>query len=155
MHWKKFTDQDAQNLNAVMIPVRSATIVGLVEENKQPTLIPLVYLDATERPDFADLSRVISLEDMQRGQLPPYIYTMETPGLLMTLTLHDPVDLRAAFWVQWRGNEDFFQVMLQHERIYLTTVDDLTGMDLRRHCLGFTIFKAELNDAINLWEGNQ
>lgn len=153
MIFKRLSDEEAEFINKHLVTVESADNYWVMFEGKtKPKLTPIVKLDASERPDIADLRRVVSTEGMKRTKMPAikYIASNDQKGMILTISLHDPVDCFFTVFLEWLKYRDFYTILLEQGVFYLT-VNELEG-NIMEKSFGIKVSQSELIEAIELWK---
>jgi hypothetical protein len=148
-----FSDDEADFINKTVVPVHFAGPVTVLFDGKtEPEQIPLVQVDASNRPDVADLARVARIEGIQRKGQPPYRYMTGkgNAAMIVTLVITDPVDCTFTAILKWPEHRDFFQLAMEREFFYLT-VGKLE--DALHNSIALTISRNELSEVIQRWQG--
>ncbi len=105
------------------LPVRFARPVPFLVGGKREDW-PVVLVDASTRPDVADLCRVARAEgSIQRGGHPPFRYLFADGRGYMELasTITDPVNCAFKFALVWPEYYDMFTLMLSRGALLFTT----------------------------------
>ena len=113
MRFEGMSDEEARHIRATMVPLRYAgglmvPIVGKAE----PEQIAVLQLDTTQRPDLADLARVIHREGVQERLSDPIKYLIsDEPAMILSLPMSNPVKIDASVVIPWPSYRDFFFVL--------------------------------------------
>ena len=153
MKTSQFNDEEADRVNRLLVPVKFAgPLTVLFEGNAQPEQIAVVQLDASNRPDVADLARVTRTEGIQRTGNPPFRYLLGNgdAGLLVELTITDPVECEFTFFLPWQQHEALFQLMIERGSFYLTAGDLDNTL---KNSIGLSLSREELSNALRIWRG--
>jgi hypothetical protein len=129
MRFAGMSDEEARHIRATMVPIRYAgglmvPIVGKVE----PEQIAVLQLDITQRPDLADLARVIHREGVQLRLSDPVTYLIsDEPAMILSLPMSDPVKIDASVVIPWTTDRDFFFVLRESAVVYIVlgAIDEL------------------------------
>lgn len=124
---------------------RNVNIGGLLLE------APFVQLDPRDRPDVADLFRVVADEGTQARMMSAIRYLLlGNMGFMeINVVLTDPVDCRFKFVLEWPARREIFDLMLIQGRLYFSTGDLNFRQDTST--LGLQISREELQPNLDLW----
>ena len=151
MQQNYFSEEDYEFINKTLVPVRSAGAMTVVFDDKSdPEIAAVVQIDTSNRPDIGDLARVVRSEGIgQKGQIPPFRYTMgkDNAAMIVSITMTDPVECTFTFVVKYPQHKDFFYTAAEREFFYLT-VGELT----LQNSIGLRIPHNELSEVIKVWE---
>lgn len=153
MKTERFTDEEAEFINKQLVTVESADNYWVMFEGEtRPRLTPIVKLDASERPDVADLRRVVSTEGMKRTKIPliKYVASENQKGMILTISLHDPVDCVFTVFLDWLKYRDFYAILLEQSVFYLTA-EEVEG-NIMEKSLGVKVSQVELAEVIEMWK---
>ena len=113
--------------------------------------LPLVQLDATARPDVADLFRVAAAEGHQSRTESAFRYLfLDGHGYMeVNVEISDPVTCAFTFVLRWPEHRALFELMLQGQPLMFTAAS-APGQPQTR-ALGFKITASELQPVIATW----
>ncbi len=132
------------------LPVRFAGPVILLTHGSRETY-PVVQLEASGRPDVADLVRVQHSEGLQQGRRPPFRYLfVDGHGYMeFALEITDPVTCRFKFVLEWPNHAAVFTAMLERGVLAVTTT---RPEDAGTDGIGMTINQPELRHVLGIWQ---
>ncbi len=132
------------------LPVRFAGPVTLVTPGSRETY-PVVQLEASDRPDVADLVRMHHSEGLEQGRRPPFRYLfVDGHGYMeFALEITDPVTCRFKFVLEWPEHAAVFTAMLERGILAVTTA---RPEDARTDGIGMTIKQPELRHVLGTWQ---
>jgi hypothetical protein len=113
--------------------------------------VPLVRLDATTRPDVADLFRVAAAEGHQARTESAFRYLfLDGQGYMeVNVEISDPVTCAFTFVLRWPEHRELFELMLRGHPLMFTATSAAGQPETR--ALGFKITPAELQPVIATW----
>jgi hypothetical protein len=151
MSMKPLSEEEARRINKILVPTRYIGTGKVYWDDKaDPEETAFVQLDARERPDVADLARVVWLDGIAGKDSPPLLFGVEAGNeeMLVRTTIKEPVACEFAYSVPWRGNEDFFDLVAQ-TGVYYVTAGEIPGrLD---KFVGHKVDKNDIQDALAHW----
>ncbi len=132
------------------LPVRFAGPITLATQGSGGTY-PVVQLEASDRPDVADLVRVHHSEGLEQGRRPPFRYLfVDGQGYMeFALEITDPVTCRFKFVLEWPKHAAVFTAMLERGVLAVTTT---RPDDAWADGIGMTINQPELRHVLGIWQ---
>jgi hypothetical protein len=149
----KYIDGDtAQHLQASIVPVRYAGphLVQLAGKT-EPERIAVIQLDVTDRPDLADLARVIRSEGTLPRLLNPIMYNLgDNAAMILSLQMSAPVEIDATVVIPWSMYREFFFLLQELGVVYVA----LRAMeDLFTNSFALQLRIEELSIVLAAWQG--
>ncbi len=131
------------------LPVRFAGPYTFVHGGT-PETWPVVQVDASTRPDVADLARVQHSEGLHRARRPPFRYLfVDGQGYMeFVVEITDPVACHFRFVLAWPTHAAMFTAMLE-QGVVLFTSGPLA--EAVRHGIGMAINQPELEQVVARW----
>jgi hypothetical protein len=117
----------------------------------EPERIAVIQLDITDRPDLADLPRVMRSEGMQPRLSNPVMYNIgDDPAMILSLQMSAPVEIDATVVIPWSAYREFFFLLQELGVVYvaLGALEDLFTNSIALH---FRI--KELSIVLVVWQG--
>jgi hypothetical protein len=132
------------------LPVRFAGPVTVVTHGIGDSYA-VVQLEASDRPDVADLVRVHHAEGLEQGRRPPFRYLfVDGHGYMeFALEITDPVTCRFTFVLEWPEHAAVFTAMLERGILVVTTA---RPEDAGTDGIGMTINQPELRHVLGIWQ---
>jgi hypothetical protein len=149
---RRLLDGDtAQHILASMVPVRYAGPHMLQLAGKpEPKRIAVIQLDITDRPDLADLARVMRSEGLQPRLSNPVMYNLgDNAAMLLSLQMSAPVEIDATVIIPWSMYREFFFLLQELGVVYvaLGAMEDLLTNSFALH-----LRIEELSIALAAWQ---
>lgn len=136
------------------LPILEAEVLQIVwgDPANAPEEIAAVRLDASGRPDVADLSRVIQADGIQTRSADPNRYVRcEGKGYMVLSTrIIDPVAITFKFVLTWPDYDHIFQAILRTGALY-TTTEAFAPAFANGRALGCRVERHELEAAMGSW----
>jgi len=150
---RRYIDSDtAEQLQASMVPVRYAgphtvQLAGRTESER----IAVIQLDVTDRPDLADLARVMRSEGTQPRLSNPIIYNIgDNAAMILSLQMSAPVEIDATVVIPWSAYREFFFLLHDLGVVYIA----LGAMeDLLTNSIALQLRIEELSIVLAAWQG--
>ena len=150
---RRYIDGDtAPQLQASMVPVRYAGPHTVqLAGNPEPNRIAVIQLDITDRPDLADLPRVMRSEGMQSRLSNPVMYNLgDDAAMILSLQMSAPVEIDATVVIPWSMYREFFFVLQELGVVYVV----LGAMeDLFTNSFALQLRIEELSIVLAAWQG--
>jgi hypothetical protein len=136
----------------IVVPVVWAAVIGWPDKNGQREPRPFVGLDASKRPDVADLIRAMFQEGYTNFQHKVHLSFMDEEGRLsmsVTFKIDEPVICQFRFQLPWPKYDPFFQSTLEQGQFYITT-DDIT--EPIKGVMTMSVPQEVLGKVMGIWE---
>ena len=150
MKIKRITPEEAEHFYSITVPVVYGRLLLFTpdEEHQDPYQMAVFGLDASQRPDVADLARVTRAEGLPpTGKNPPIVYLSEPePGILHHFKFNNPVKCEYALFLSYEKHPGLFPVMVAISNYYTTTG---LAKDVVKEGLGVSLNGPELEKVIS------